>query len=91
MSQLPEVNFPSLYRHFIERSFRAVAGVGVTSAPDDQGDDSLVAQRCIEKGYKMFSDGHVKHLKFNRRAGTTGQCFVRRKVAALLKVSNFVG
>ena len=81
LSQLPTITHPMIYKHFMERSFRAVAGI----ADPGLDDSAMTAQRCIEKGFKMFADGHVQKFEFNPSPSTQGQCFVRCKVVASMK------
>ena len=76
LSLLPEVTFPSIYRHFMERSFRAVAVVEretitCTKTPRedlavgvDVDKDAMSSDRGIEKGYKTFDEGNVQKISF---------------------------
>ena len=67
LKKLPDVCFPSIYQHFMEKSLVVAARMSLASVHDD-GDESSDTEifssfKGIDKGYNFFRSGHVQQIE----------------------------
>ena len=67
LKKLPDVCFPSIYHHFMEKSLVVATRLSLASI-DDDGDASTDMEifssfKGIDKGYNFFRSGHVHQIK----------------------------
>ena len=67
LKKLPDVRFPSIYQHFMEKSLVVSARMSLKSVGDvgDSASDSEIFSsfKGIDKGYNFFRSGHVQKME----------------------------
>ena len=82
---VPEVKFPAIYQHFMEKSLVGSARSSLATAPSDSDlseSEVFSSFKGIDKGYNFFRSGHVQKLEL---ADGTGCSFVRCTVLPSMK------
>ena len=79
--KLPDVHFPAIYQHFMEKSLVVSARMSLASIGDESDaafDTEIFSSfKGIDKGYKFFKSGHVQQIEMVRKdAFYFGRCNV---------------
>ena len=84
LQTVPDVTFPSIYQHFMEKSLVGAARSTISTDTDTDTSDSDVFSsfKGIDKGYNFFRSGHVQKLEL---AEGEGCAFVRCNVLPSMK------
>jgi len=64
LKKLPEVRFPSIYQHFMEKSLVVYARCSLDQQTDNESDSDIFSSfKGIDKGYNFFKSGHVQKIE----------------------------